>query len=124
MSMYRFTGTLKEIEHSSSNTILKFTPDREYSVVVKSGKDESKFAVLLPANSNGTISKRFDGIAFVYTDNVCVEIIHMASWFPTWELNMHYEFVLETARKANCEVNVEGIRKSKWFKIISICGQA
>ena len=100
MSMYRFSGTLKEIVSSASNKTLNFIPDQECSVVVKSGKDETKFVAFLPGDATGILSKRDDGIVFTYDEkvNICVGISKQ-EWLPTWKVKGHYMIVIETDKR-------------------------
>ena len=120
MSMYGFTGTLKEIVSLPTNKKLKFIPDQECSVVVKSGKDETRFVVFLPVDNNGVLFTNDEGIAFKYSDTVSIEVKPVGAWLPTWKINTRYVFVLETVDDANHEVVVIDAPTSKYFSIESV----
>ena len=120
MSMYRFTGTLKEIVSSPTDKTLKFIPDQECSVVVKSCKNEPKFVLFLPVDINDVLFTDDEGVAFKYSDTVSIEVKFTDAWLPTWKVNTHYVFVLETVDEAGYEVKVLDAPISKWFQVVSI----
>ena len=99
MSMYRFTGTLKEIVSSPTNKTLKFIPDQECSVMMKSGKDETKFVVFLPVDEKGSLSDSTMGIVFAYDELVCICLgSSKQEWLPAWKAKGHYKIVVEESK--------------------------
>lgn len=64
MSKFRFAGTLKEIEVSSSSMVLCFAPDQEYVSSFKADKDKTtKYAIIQSDDKNNVgYAFEFDGV--------------------------------------------------------------
>ena len=134
MSCLKFTGTLKEIKYSSSSKILKFIPDQECAVVVKDGKDETKFVALLPADDKGCFSDTDTGIVFAYDTDVCICLgASNGTWLPTWKVKGFYEMVLKPNNAIaagnnsasptgsnDCAITVESCGLSEQFQLVSV----
>lgn len=68
MSKFRFAGTLKEIEVSSSSMVLYFAPDQEYLSSFKVDKDKTtKYAIIQPVDKDKV------GYAFEFDGTVKLE---------------------------------------------------
>lgn len=117
MSKYRFTGTLKECEHSSGNKVLRFVPDQEYAVTENCGDNKVKYVILLPSNDG-------EGIVFKYEDNVEIADIRKSPCVPSWNVGGHYKLVIVPVKKASREVEVLTAPKSKYFKLESVTEKA
>lgn len=96
MSEYRFIGTLKEIESSSGNKILRFVPDLESAVAENHDDKKIKYIALLPQKGKeGIVIEYEDNVAFTLTMNPDVE------WLLKWKPDGHYRLtlLLETVNK-------------------------
>ena len=117
MSKYRFAGTVKAIRTTSSSKELSFTPDREYAITEKCGKDEILFAAFLPEDGQ-------EGFVVKYEDNVHIVDKDKAKW-ATWKINGHYAFVLEgVTDEKDCDIEIKDAPTSKYFKLESVTEKA
>lgn len=115
MSKYRFAGTLKEIETSSTVKVLRFVPDQECAVTEDRDGKKVTFAVFLPADDSG------EGIVVRYEGKIYVTDKGKVKWVPSWNNGEHYSFVLEAVKEENdCEIKIETTSVSKYFKLESV----
>ena len=119
MSKYRFAGTLKQIDTSSTAKVLHFVPDQECAVTEDREGKKVTFAVFLPADDSS------EGIVFKYDGKVHVADKGKVTWMSSWKNGAHYSFVLETVKKVkDCEMEIGDVPNSKYFKLESVIEKA
>lgn len=117
MSKFRFAGTLKELETSSSSKMLYFAPDQECTVSEDRNGKKATYVIFLPAD-NG------EGIAFKYEGKLKIVVQSKAKWLPAWKVNGRYELLLEPGDDKNHEVEVPDAPTSKYFNFESVAEKA
>lgn len=99
MGKFRFEGSVKDIVRQSTGTYtLKFVPNQESVVTVKKGKDDVRFAVLLPSDDNGEVSNDKEGKILKYEEEIRFHFPkkNNSEWLPKWKTKGAYTMIVET----------------------------